>query len=590
MRLFSWIFLIFVHLTIDNAFGFEESEEEKSPPSSPMGFDFFPPMSPIRRQGSTHSLDDSLVIPLTPSTSRDLDLGDLGLFLETPQLRRGFSDGSTAADRSEASLDVQRSPADDSQRYEPQTRYAAPKVSKEPSPTFNDIEKKDAEDQDPHALLVIDTSTEDIPQAFDFLLPKLKLQGHDPHYSEEAMRANISTHHCFHNLQYGDTLIGPYLSHVERRLSKTVKAISQNMTGGVKTASTKNVCAYSTSIIDTSGNLSLLISDGQDSFGFLSPPTPAKPRSPGACCCLSPSGPAFREKGKNFNLIGDLDLQEKDGFTIGIKDKFLPVIFSDSDAPSDSSNDKRSSVISILNKTRRMFPLDTLAFLEEQLLFNMKDALSKATEQRALELEMQLKHLIEEIAEKKEKVELSNDITPLLSMLSDGEISKIYGHSEQVMARYFEKIVIPNLYRRHLMVKGADTAHGIAEVIFHIATLQDCCWWCARTLSALSGPKIFDDGTVINLRFLVTSFKSFPTRSIDTTRSVQFHDSRKELSAQRELDLKALPPILFNFSTIDTEASSETTAATGTAWTLDPRFEIIKSPAGFPVISLKTRI
>ena len=547
MRLFCWILLIFIHATIGSAFGASESKELT---------DLFPPMSPISRQGSSHCLSSS---PPTPTLSRETSDGDrvldfigIDFLLGTTRLTRGASDGSTAADTSNASLNVQRSPADDSQRYDPQTRYATPKVSKDPRPVFNN-ETTSAEGVDPYAPLVLDTSTDDSPEAFYSPLPQLKLPDFYRKHSEEEMRANISTHYFFHSLWYGNTTIGSYFYYVEQQLLSTLKSISQNMTGGVKSASTKNVCVYSTSVIDTLGNFSSLISGGFDSFGFLSPPTPSKSMgsSPDVCVCLSPSGPAFKEKGGSVNIIGDLNLQERDGFLIGIKDQFLPVIFSNSDAPSDSASDKRLSVISILNKIRAIFPTDTLTFLEEQLLFNIKDAHSKATGERVSELELKLKHLIEEIAEKKEQVEMLNDITPLVSMLSDGEISKIYGHSEQVMARYFEKIVIPALHRRHSMLKASDPDQGIAEVIFHIANLQDCCWWCARTLSALSGPKVFDDGTVINLRFLVTSFKSFPTRSIDSSGSVHFHDSREGLVSVREMvDLTTLPPILFNFSTL----------------------------------------
>ena len=99
----------------------------------------------------------------------------------------------------------------------------------------------------------------------------------------------------------------------------------------------------------------------------------------------------------------------------------------------------------------------------------------------------------------------------LFDALRPDQIGKIFGHSEQPMARAFEDIVMPSLAERHTPLSKDDPSSGIQEVLVLAASLQDCCWWCQRRLAALSGSKQLPGlDESVNVRLVISSGKSFP--------------------------------------------------------------------------------
>ncbi len=659
MRLFSWIFLIFIHLTIDNAFGFEESKDLDTPPLSPIrlpasiqrqksdqsyvsvvsaGWVYSAPGTPLGGR-SNDTLDDTFVmghlettascptspvhqVPTQPATvlrrarstgetpkypsprpdysiSQAALLWNAGLALLSDE-SFGDLDGTTDAQRHlslNVTGDAEAADCDDS-RVEggtfvlphhrevcthtggcctstlPQETTPSGEVKLPLTPSdkeqLKDRTPLDKKFLSPHSL------KDELETVSHLSTPNIPLLKTAPGVlSEEESLRILKTNVLLERLTYNGILIGPLLSEIQHGLETRVTNVSNNVFGGSSKGSIDNVAAWHILALNAQGCFvevprleplqHLNFASGE---GHLSPEEAEKLLS---VSCI-PVDPRI-DKLKTASRLNTMTAcGSPHGFRSKLKDGFPVVVSSDAmlspkvkgktHTDDARKKEKRNWVERAITLSQGPFPQTSISLVEEFVKAS-DDKETLVTRVRAGD----------------------NPISALVDRLDDRQIAQIFGHSEQAMAFMFENRVMPiiNSYQPFL-----HETEKIKELWVVLHSLQDCCWWCSRTLSGLAGLR-----NDIMVRFIISGAIPFDVYHLETPlSSIVTQSSREDLEPAHEVDL-ATTPVVFHYSQPKTTATAvgvDSGTTTATAWTLDPRFEIIKSPAGFPVISLKTRI
>jgi hypothetical protein len=389
------------------------------------------------------------------------------------------------------------------------------------------------------SFLEIDASFDDESKTVHSL-PTKPLVGSSVHIklSEASMLENMQTNYPIEHLP----IIGKYCARIQNRLIHEARFISQTMCGGVK-RSIMNVGTFDVSVIDNSGRISPLLESGWPNAGFLSPRKPSiKARTTGST--VFPVGsPTSTIPTKKENVLGKgIDIIQYKGLCFGAKERHNPVFFSDSDILEEGTKPIRNNVFKALTKIWENFPETTIALLANQI----KSTLTPKTSQKlSVRAKSKMKKEISKLVRKTRRLK---SIAPLFSMLSETDISKIHGHSEQFMARFFENHIMPQINRHHSFMKEGDSDQSLREVIFHMASLQDCCCWCSRLVSSLSGPRTLSDGTKINVKIIMTTGKEFNTLKVSEKgiKSICFRANLYTPSIVP--DLSACPSTMFHYA------------------------------------------
>jgi len=345
--------------------------------------------------------------------------------------------------------------------------------------------------------------------------------------SEAILLENLHTHTYLASLIYNSILIGPYLSLTQKRLLDGVRTVSKTMFAGdpKKAGGLTNIGAFKLQFLLKDGLWSSLSSSLSDFLFF--------PSNEGGVASNSPPLASIpgRATLTSTDLGGEIGRLKQNQFfshslgEYGVKasDEFPPLMHSDADSKKISQKD---AVIWSITKIFNAFPETTIGILRKIIC-------SDTTEKEEVFLRA-----------------LSKGIHSVIDLLDSNQIGKIFGHSEQIMARFFENHLLPLVEAEQERRKASG--HSLVHEIFvHASSLQDCCSLCGRLWTALSGPRMIAE-TLVNVRVIMSTGKSYSTHHFSSpTANPESKESRASDVLRvhsPDLDLAMLPNILFDFA------------------------------------------
>jgi hypothetical protein len=346
-----------------------------------------------------------------------------------------------------------------------------------------------------------------------------------PHLLEEDFLRVLKKNVSLETLTYGKTLIGPFIHKIHQGLIEKVRTVSDKICGGTGKRKFDNVAAWHILTINQKGRF--IDVPGLEPYQHLSF------ISGEAHLTLEESGRRLKsvscipvethmEKHKTASRSNTMTpcLSPK-GIRLKQKDEFPPVAFSDGiitpkvkgETKTDATRNaqKRAWVEKAVSLSYKAFPQTSASILENFLPADARENVDAVREGML-------------------------GISTLVDRLKDSQVAQIFGHSEQTMAHTFEKSVMPNVQWYHESVKDDEK---VKEVWVVLHSLQDCCWWCSRTLAGLSG--LHGD---IMVRFIVGGSINFPIFSFKNPHaSMEETSSRSELITSSSVDLASIPTI-----------------------------------------------
>lgn len=338
-------------------------------------------------------------------------------------------------------------------------------------------------------------------------------------WEERVLVENLYTTYDFSTLSYAGTSLGTYLDPLHKNLLQRVRNISNNVCG----ANSVNVASWNIQVLQADGYFGALPESISTSlFDFVSASRAHAPkeegRLPGLCI------PETNTKGSCKNILKTLSKRTHEGWALLQNDEGA-LIPSDADIPYLVKDPRRQEKItqSVKEMVVQVYP-----YFPETSVMLLKELTKQASREGAG------REVVEELVEK----------------LNDIDIARTYGHSEQVMGRFFNKIIWPEVESYHASLVRGGQESPFTEIWIHIASLNDCCWWCSRYLTSLSGPRRLESGEFINIRLFVTTGASFPILYC-TEKKVENRDSRQKLNAAGERECTKCPNILFNYALPD---------------------------------------
>jgi len=370
-----------------------------------------------------------------------------------------------------------------------------------------------------------------------------------PNFSEAQLLRVFQDNAHLESLYWNGILIGPEISRLMKELLERISYFSSQVCGGIK-SSTKNIAAWQFILIDKKGSVRSFNPSGIEDLLFVSGEANKRcdeSEEPVSCITSGFSGKGPLVGAKVMHRLNTLEshvLEPIAGKRIAVsampvdsKAKISvggpTVAFSDCDVPSGPDKDRRFDHIRDFTKKGidiafSKFPQTSIGILRE--FSNSPQA-----------------------HEETQPVD-TKDI--LFSKLSDQIIAQIFAHTEQAMARVFEDVVIPRLAAHHAAVSKEDKESGIQGMIVFVASLHDCCWWCQKILTGLSGSKKFSGFEApINIRFVVAGGKSFASLYCATPGSVlEKADSRAHITEVRKINLAEMPAV-FHYGTLPNSVS-----------------------------------
>lgn len=162
----------------------------------------------------------------------------------------------------------------------------------------------------------------------------------------------------------------------------------------------------------------------------------------------------------------------------------------------------------IFARAHSVMPKTTIALLKDIVLKPFERALQRAVRdnRNPEEVLVELQEREEIFRELVRIWEEDNNIRPLIDFMDPGELSKSTSHTEQSFIRFFENNIIRRINNFH---QGGEQVH---EIFVHLASLQDCCWRCMRSLTSLGGLRDLGDPenrSSVNVRVFVSSLKEY---------------------------------------------------------------------------------
>ncbi len=383
--------------------------------------------------------------------------------------------------------------------------------------------------------------------------------GGDQKKMESLLVANLHIDYDLTQLSYNKTHIGSYLRNIQSQVLGGVRAVSRGMCG----TSGPNVAGFNVKILSSDGQISdLPLSFGSFAY-FLSNkgnvtdtplPIPAIP----AVATLTHIDLGTQPR----SYLKELAPYSFQGYVMKVKDGMAPVIHSDADRISE-----KEAVLWSLGRIWESFPKTTVALLKDTFLYDVTEKLryAKPDTKEILKKEFDIKN--EQFVQAELVLKASSTIQPIIDLLRPEQINRIAGHSEQIMARFADDFVMKAVEKEHTRRRTLRLP-GIHETFTHAASSQDCCWWCSRLWTTMSGPYRLKDGTLINRRVFMTGGLTFPIRHFPTVDGPLVPKNSRDKSVLREIqgprDLSEVPSIVFDYAEpLDIVAAEA--AATGAA-------------------------